>query len=49
MRLHKTESELELMQIASNISAEAHIRAMQTVKVGMMEYELEAELNLYFW
>ena len=28
MRLHKTESELELMQIASNISAEAHTRAM---------------------
>ena len=48
MRLHKTESELELMQIASNISAEAHTRAMQTVKAGMMEYELEAELNYIF-
>ncbi len=48
MRLHKTESELELMQIASDISAEAHTRAMQTVKAGMMEYELEAELNYIF-
>ncbi|AXY59531.1 Xaa-Pro aminopeptidase [Acinetobacter sp. WCHAc010052] len=48
LRLHKTEQELELMQIASDISAEAHTRAMQTVKPGMMEYALEAELNYIF-
>ena len=48
LRLHKTEQELELMQIASDISAEAHTRAMQTVKPGMMEYALEAELNYVF-
>lgn len=48
MRLHKSEQELELMQIASDISAEAHTRAMQAVKPGMMEYALEAELNYIF-
>ncbi|MFM2333165.1 MAG: Xaa-Pro aminopeptidase [Pseudomonadota bacterium] len=48
MRLKKSAQEIELMQIASNISAEAHIRAMQTVKPNMMEYALEAELNYIF-
>jgi len=48
IRLFKTEQEIELMQIASNISAKAHTRAMQTVYVGMMEYALEAELNYVF-
>lgn len=48
IRLFKTEQEIELMQIASNISANAHTRAMQTVHVGMMEYALEAELNYVF-
>lgn len=48
MRLHKDAQEIELMQIASNISAEAHTKAMQTVRPGMMEYALEAELNYVF-
>ncbi|ENX58927.1 MULTISPECIES: Xaa-Pro aminopeptidase [Acinetobacter] len=48
MRLKKSAQEIELMQIASNISAEAHTRAMQTVKPAMMEYALEAELNYIF-
>lgn len=48
MRLHKSEQEIKLMQLASDISAEAHTRAMQTVKPGMMEYALEAELNYIF-
>ncbi|USA45603.1 Xaa-Pro aminopeptidase [Acinetobacter sp. C26M] len=48
MRLKKSAQEIELMQIASNISAEAHTRAMQTVKPNMMEYTLEAELNYIF-
>lgn len=48
IRLFKTPQEIELMQIASNISAKAHTRAMQTVHVGMMEYALEAELNYVF-
>lgn len=48
MRLKKSAQEIELMQIASNISAEAHTRAMQIVKPNMMEYALEAELNYIF-
>ncbi|NNP68720.1 Xaa-Pro aminopeptidase [Acinetobacter sp. Ac_5812] len=48
MRLKKSAQEIELMQIASNISAEAHTRAMHTVKPEMMEYALEAELNYIF-
>ena len=48
IRLFKTPQEIELMQIASNISAKAHTRAMHTVHVGMMEYALEAELNYVF-
>ncbi|WP_165494271.1 Xaa-Pro aminopeptidase [Acinetobacter sp. ANC 4779] len=48
MRLHKSKQEIELMQLASNISSEAHTRAMQTVRPGMMEYALEAEINYIF-
>lgn len=48
MRLIKSAQEIELMQIASNISAKAHTRAMQHVRPGMMEYALEAELNYIF-
>ncbi|RSS06919.1 M24 family metallopeptidase, partial [Acinetobacter baumannii] len=48
MRLIKSPQEIELMQIASTISAKAHTRAMQTVRPGMMEYALEAELNYIF-
>ncbi|RSE32237.1 Xaa-Pro aminopeptidase [Acinetobacter junii] len=48
MRLKKSAQEIDLMQIASNISADAHTRAMQSVKPEMMEYALEAELNYIF-
>lgn len=48
MRLKKSAQEIELIQIASNISADAHTRAMQSVKPEMMEYALEAELNYIF-
>ena len=48
MRLHKSTQEIELMQIASTISAQAHTRAMPAVQPGMMEYALEAELNYIF-
>lgn len=48
MRLIKSDREIELMQIASNISAAAHTRAMQKVRPDMMEYALEAELNYVF-
>ena len=48
MRLHKDANEIELMQIASDISADAHTQAMLAVRPGMMEYVLEAELNYVF-
>lgn len=43
MRLFKSAAEIKLMRKAASISAGAHVRAMQTVKPGMMEYQLEAE------
>ena len=48
MRLYKDANEIELMQIASDISADAHTQAMRAVRPGMMEYALEAELNYIF-
>lgn len=48
MRLIKSVEEIGLMQIAANISAQAHTRAMQMVRPEMMEYALEAELNYIF-
>lgn len=44
MRLIKDPSELATMQRAADISASAHVRAMQTCRVGQREYHLEAEL-----
>jgi Xaa-Pro aminopeptidase len=43
MRLFKSAGEIKLMRKAASISAGAHVRAMQAVKPGMMEYQLEAE------
>ena len=43
MRLIKSDKEIEVMKRAGEITAEAHIRAMQAVKPGMYEYQLEAE------
>lgn len=44
MRLIKTPEELDLMQRAADISAEAHRRAMAVARPGLYEYSLEAEL-----
>jgi len=44
MRLFKDAHEIDIMKQAAAISARAHIRAMQTCKPGMREYQLEAEL-----
>lgn len=44
MRLIKSKAEIDLMRTAAEISAQAHIRAMQTCRPGMFEYQLEAEL-----
>jgi Xaa-Pro aminopeptidase len=43
MRLFKSREELSLMRKAAKISVQAHIKAMQTCKPGLYEYELEAE------
>jgi Xaa-Pro aminopeptidase len=48
MRLIKSAAEIELMQQAANISAQAHIRAMQACKPDMYEYELAAEYIYVF-
>lgn len=48
MRLIKSEAEVALMKRAGDISAEAHVRAMQMVRPGMYEYQLEAEIMRTF-
>jgi Xaa-Pro aminopeptidase len=48
MRLFKTPDEVELLVKTCDISAHAHVRAMQECKVGMYEYELEATLLYEF-
>jgi len=44
MRLYKSAAEVKVMRKAAQISAKAHIRAMQVCKPGIYEYQLEAEL-----
>lgn len=44
MRLFKSASEIRVMREAGEISARAHVRAMQACKPGAMEYQLEAEI-----
>jgi Xaa-Pro aminopeptidase len=48
MRLVKSDAEIELMQRAADIAAEAHVEAMKTVRAGMMEYEIEALIEYHF-
>ncbi|MGZ8137288.1 MAG: Xaa-Pro aminopeptidase [Methylococcaceae bacterium] len=48
MRLFKSAAELKLMRRAAEISAHAHVKAMQKCKPGMYEYQIEAELVYYF-
>lgn len=43
-RLFKSAAELRVMKEAGEISARAHVRAMQASKAGVMEYQLEAEI-----
>jgi len=47
-RLVKSADEIRVMRKAAQISAEAHTRAMQVVRPGMREYQLEAELMQIF-
>jgi Xaa-Pro aminopeptidase len=48
MRLVKSGEEIELMQRAADIAAEAHVEAMKAVRPGMMEYEIEALIEYHF-
>ena len=48
MRLFKSAAETSIMQHAAEISCRAHVRAMQAVRPGMFEYQLEAELDYEF-
>jgi Xaa-Pro aminopeptidase len=45
MRVKKSKEEVELIQKAVEITADAHCAAMKAVKPGMYEYELEAIIN----
>ncbi|MBK6749350.1 MAG: aminopeptidase P N-terminal domain-containing protein [Acidobacteria bacterium] len=47
MRLHKNVKEIEQMQIAADIAAEAHILAMKKVKPGMNEGQVESLMEAY--
>jgi Xaa-Pro aminopeptidase len=44
MRLYKSAAEVKAMRTAAQISAQAHCRAMQSCRPGLMEYQIEAEL-----
>jgi Xaa-Pro aminopeptidase len=48
MRVFKSEAEVEIMQRAADIAAAAHVEAMNTVRAGMKEYEVEAMLEASF-
>ena len=48
MRLFKSREEIQTMKQAAVVSAQAHIKAMQTCHPGMMEYEVEAEILHHF-
>ncbi len=48
MRVLKSPEEIELMQKAADIAAEAHVEAMKAVRSGMMEYEVEALIEQIF-
>jgi len=45
MRLFKDAEEIAIMEAAAQISVEAHKQAMRSVRPGMKEYQLEAELG----
>jgi len=48
MRVLKSDDEIELMQRAADIAAEAHCEAMRAARAGMKEYEVEALIELIF-
>ncbi|MBL1321165.1 MAG: Xaa-Pro aminopeptidase [Methylophaga sp.] len=44
LRLFKSKSEIKAMRYAADVSAQAHIRAMQFTQPGQWEYQVEAEI-----
>jgi Xaa-Pro aminopeptidase len=48
LRVIKSPDELELMQKAADIAAEAHVETMKAARPGMREYELEALIEQIF-
>src|SRR5260370_27467186 len=48
MRVLKSNEEVEIMQRAADIAAEAHVEAMKAVHPGMKEYEVEALIESIF-
>lgn len=48
MRVLKSEAEIELMQRAADIAAQAHVEAMKAVRAGMKEYQVEALIEQIF-
>jgi len=48
MRVLKSDAEVEIMQRAADIAAEAHVEAMKSVRPGMREYEVEALIESVF-
>ena len=48
MRLFKSEEELELMRRAGSISTQAHVKAMQSIRPGMYEYQIEGIIAAHF-
>jgi Xaa-Pro aminopeptidase len=48
MRVLKSPDEIEIMQTAADIAAEAHCEAMKAVRPGMQEYQVEALIEQIF-
>ena len=48
LRVVKSSDELEIMQAAADIAAEAHVEAMKAVRPGMQEYQIEALIEQVF-
>lgn len=48
MRKKKSSEELEVMRHSAEIAAQGHIRAMQIIRPGMFEYEIQAETEKEF-
>jgi len=48
MRLFKSPEEIKLMRRAADVSADAHVKAMQKCKPGLYEYQIEAEIIYNF-